>query len=232
VRQAAIDNISAQTTVAARSGQTVVFAGLIKTTKFNETRGIPWLSQIPVAGHLFRYDGVSEERTELLIILTPRLVTGDEEMDWVKLAETERMSWCLSDVYDLWGPDTFGARPGGCQCESVCPTIYPMMDPLGVQPVYPEAVEENLILPVPAEPNGDQTPNNGDVVPPEQAMYLPGGMWRPDFQPAERRGLQPAAEAIPAYYRETGNVMPMQNAGYQVGPMPDAMAPAYYQQRR
>ena len=51
-----INNVTAETTVSARSGQTIVFAGLIETTKETTLRGIPFISDIPVIGRLFEYE--------------------------------------------------------------------------------------------------------------------------------------------------------------------------------
>ncbi len=50
------DDVTAITTVAARSGQTVVFGGLITGERIDTFRGVPYLAQIPVLGHLFRFD--------------------------------------------------------------------------------------------------------------------------------------------------------------------------------
>ena len=42
--------------------------------RISETRRVPYLANIPLLGNLFRYDFEDQERTELLVLVTPRLV--------------------------------------------------------------------------------------------------------------------------------------------------------------
>ena len=61
-------------TVAVQSDQPVALGGLIKDAK-NETRsGVPVLSEVPVLGGLFRTTNNRIDRTELMVIITPRVV--------------------------------------------------------------------------------------------------------------------------------------------------------------
>lgn len=66
--------------VAVRSGETVVLGGLIKDTQSSGKRGIPLLQDIPVVGNLFGTNSRAGDRTELLVILTPRVVRTDPEI--------------------------------------------------------------------------------------------------------------------------------------------------------
>ncbi len=55
-------------------GDTIVIAGIIKTTQtFGET-GVPWLSKIPLLGWLFKSTKKIDNKEELLIFITPRIV--------------------------------------------------------------------------------------------------------------------------------------------------------------
>ena len=67
------------TKVAVRSGETLVLGGLIKDNITTAKTGIPLLQDIPVAGKLFGSNTVSANRTELLVILTPRVIRSDED---------------------------------------------------------------------------------------------------------------------------------------------------------
>ena len=67
------------TRVAIRSGETLVLGGLIKDNTSTTKSGIPLLKDIPVAGKLFGSTETSSTRTELLVILTPRVVRSDED---------------------------------------------------------------------------------------------------------------------------------------------------------
>ena len=64
----------AETDVELRDGQSFAIAGLIDNETQNEGSAIPVLSQIPIIGNLFKSKGDRKERTELLVLVTPRLV--------------------------------------------------------------------------------------------------------------------------------------------------------------
>ena len=98
-----INTKTAQATIAARHGQTVVFGGLISETDDIVNRGVPYLSDIPLIGDLFSFDSHDRRRSELLFILTPYVVRGDDDINCVNQMEVERMSWCLSDAYRVHG---------------------------------------------------------------------------------------------------------------------------------
>ena len=66
-------------TVAIQSGETVALGGLIKDKKDHTKSGLPWLSQIPVLGALFGNTDNIDTRTELLILITPRVVSNLHE---------------------------------------------------------------------------------------------------------------------------------------------------------
>ena len=57
-----------------RDGQSFAIAGLINNETQNDTASLPILSQIPIIGALFKSNADRKERTELLVIVTPRLV--------------------------------------------------------------------------------------------------------------------------------------------------------------
>jgi general secretion pathway protein D len=63
-------------TVAVQSGQTVVLGGLIRDKRTNAEGGVPFLYKIPVLGALFGETETGNERVELVIVLTPRVITS------------------------------------------------------------------------------------------------------------------------------------------------------------
>ncbi|MBT4693218.1 MAG: hypothetical protein HOB73_07740, partial [Planctomycetaceae bacterium] len=99
----AINTTTASTVISAHDGETVVFAGLITKNKLVNRRSVPYLGDLPVLGQLFRYDTESERRTELLIIMTPRVVKDESDIDNIKAVESDRMSWLLDDLIELQG---------------------------------------------------------------------------------------------------------------------------------
>jgi pilus assembly protein CpaC len=57
-----------------RDGQSFAIAGLLSSNHNKTTEQLPWLGQLPVLGALFRSSSFQEEETDLVIIVTPRLV--------------------------------------------------------------------------------------------------------------------------------------------------------------
>jgi pilus assembly protein CpaC len=64
----------AETEVELRDGQTFAIAGLLNNIAQEDTSAIPLLSQIPIIGNLFKSKANRAERTELMVLITPRLV--------------------------------------------------------------------------------------------------------------------------------------------------------------
>lgn len=64
----------AQTTVELRDGQSFMIAGLLQTSHSKAQRQLPWIGQVPVLGALFRSASFQKSETDLVIIVTPRLV--------------------------------------------------------------------------------------------------------------------------------------------------------------
>jgi len=64
----------AETELLINDGETVVIGGIIKTTKSASGTGVPGLSMIPILGWLFKADLKTDNREELLIFITPKIV--------------------------------------------------------------------------------------------------------------------------------------------------------------
>jgi type IV pilus assembly protein PilQ len=71
----AIDTKHVKTQVLVENGGTVVIGGIFTQTERNETNKVPLLGDIPVLGNLFKSNTRSSDRTELLIFITPKIVT-------------------------------------------------------------------------------------------------------------------------------------------------------------
>jgi len=67
---------TAKTKLAVRSGETAVIGGLYQTTKTRDQGRIPFLGKIPILGALFRTNDSYTKRTELIILITPRIVNN------------------------------------------------------------------------------------------------------------------------------------------------------------
>jgi pilus assembly protein CpaC len=63
------------TDVTLREGETLVIAGLVSKLDAADRRSVPGLGRVPLAGRAFRADQRRTERSELVILLTPRIVS-------------------------------------------------------------------------------------------------------------------------------------------------------------
>ena len=68
-----------ESTVAINSGETIVLGGLIQDTQTNAESGIPVLHRIPLLGKLFGQTRDEVRRTELLVMITPRVIRNRNE---------------------------------------------------------------------------------------------------------------------------------------------------------
>jgi len=72
------------TEVVAGNGQTVMLGGLISENKSNGASSVPFFGSLPVLGHLFRSDSSSTDKTELVILVTPKIVQNTDDWQRVK----------------------------------------------------------------------------------------------------------------------------------------------------
>ncbi|WP_262049125.1 type II and III secretion system protein family protein [Bradyrhizobium sp. Bra78] len=70
----ALTRRDARTTVELRDGQSFAIAGLLQTRNREDVSQLPWIGSVPVLGTLFRSASYQQEETDLVIIVTPRLV--------------------------------------------------------------------------------------------------------------------------------------------------------------
>ncbi|MDO4904190.1 MAG: AMIN domain-containing protein [Lautropia sp.] len=70
----AIDTRRVQTQVLVEDGGTVVIGGIYEQYERTRTDKVPLLGDIPILGHLFRSNSRTNDRNELLVFLTPRIV--------------------------------------------------------------------------------------------------------------------------------------------------------------
>jgi MSHA biogenesis protein MshL len=92
--QPVIDRRDLDTVAKVNSGETVLIAGILRERKSEDLRGVPWLMNVPFIGNAFRRTEQSLERTELVILITPTLLTGQniENLAEEKNREIEEMA--------------------------------------------------------------------------------------------------------------------------------------------
>ena len=65
--------------ISTRDGATVALGGLIRETQSLNRSGVPVLKDVPWLGALFRTDNVLTRRTELIVLMVPRVIRNTEE---------------------------------------------------------------------------------------------------------------------------------------------------------
>jgi len=74
---------SADTTLTVQSGQTIVIGGLIRESKSKGAAGIPWVVSVPVLNFLFGRTSDTFSKTELIIMISPYVITRLDDVDVV-----------------------------------------------------------------------------------------------------------------------------------------------------
>ena len=87
--------------VAVRSGESIVLGGLIKDKKDSGKSGVPLLQDIPLVGNLFSQNNSTGGRTELLVIITPRVVRTDVDIREVSEDLRERLKGLRAIEVDM-----------------------------------------------------------------------------------------------------------------------------------
>ena len=82
---------SAKTSVLVKNGDTVVIGGMMQETFNRLERKIPLLGDIPLLGNLFKFQSVSRKKTNMLIFLTPHVITNPADMTKVTGDLQEKM---------------------------------------------------------------------------------------------------------------------------------------------
>jgi general secretion pathway protein D len=91
---------SAKTIVHAYDNQTIVIGGLIKKSKSFSNSGVPFLNRLPLIGWLFGYYGESIEKTELIILITARVIDTLEDIDIVSADFKRRIEFLKQQFED------------------------------------------------------------------------------------------------------------------------------------
>jgi general secretion pathway protein D len=96
-----------ETKLTLREGSTVMLAGLISSQDTRSESGVPLLKDIPVVGQLFKNDQRTSERTELVILITPYVISDDTDARAVTDAFRTRLEgWTGTSVSPLGQRDS------------------------------------------------------------------------------------------------------------------------------
>lgn len=78
-------------TVSVQNGETIALGGLIRDRRIADNSGIPVLKDVPILGHLFKSTGNFDTRTELVVLITPRVVRTTADIRAVTEEFRERL---------------------------------------------------------------------------------------------------------------------------------------------
>ena len=81
------------TEIVAGSGQTVLLGGLISEDIAASKNGAPGISKIPGLGWLFKTEGNNSTRTELVMLITPRILDSVEEWEQIKTQFSDGLNY-------------------------------------------------------------------------------------------------------------------------------------------
>ena len=213
VRSPRIDTITAQATVSAADGETIILGGLISRSTRTRHRQVPWLGDIPILKYLFSYDYFDENRTELLIIMTPHVVRNPGDMERLKQAEFARMSWCEADIFAMHGdvfPRTGMIQEWQEEDDSV-PVIYPDIDPRGS--LQPNSNTESVLrrMAGPEYFQGQPIPDaSGSIVGGQEAQVYTSDLPAPVVisNPQKESSKEPAKKASAGLLRMPRTIKP------------------------
>jgi general secretion pathway protein D len=119
-----ISTRSVQTLVSVPSGETMVMGGLITETKSNTTSGLPLVDRIPILGALFGSQDMKNNRTELVLFVTPRVVENTADVRTV-INDLRRRMDSIDELF-----------PGGADAGRVYPAgVTTQLTPAGTVPV-------------------------------------------------------------------------------------------------
>ncbi len=92
-----ISKRTAKSQLTVQSGETTILGGLIQENRTLATSGIPLLSRIPVIGALFGTQGYNTTKTELVVLITPRIASNVSQAKTI----TEEFRKRLGDVEQM-----------------------------------------------------------------------------------------------------------------------------------
>lgn len=87
-----VNTSNIQGTVVAKDGLTVAIGGLIQTSTSKNTQKVPFFGDIPMVGKLFRREEDSNSKSELILLITPRIITNPSEAEDVSNGMVETLS--------------------------------------------------------------------------------------------------------------------------------------------
>jgi len=87
-----VANREAKTSVMVNDGQTIVIGGIIKDNRTRDISGVPLLDQIPLIGQLFKKNTWTNQKSELMVFLTPHILRTEDSVNDVTNAARGKLT--------------------------------------------------------------------------------------------------------------------------------------------
>jgi hypothetical protein len=182
----AFDQQTVTTTVSVQDGETIVLGGLISKSDIKQENKVPWLGDLPYIGAAFRYRTQTQQKHELLIIMTPHVIRNCADSERLLIEEAKKMSWVLKDIDRLYGvgPGTPPPPPPGLEgVPAPLPLPARVFPGPGAPPMIPPAKNgtDTGVTPMPIKPKVPDVPVIPVPMPPKPK---PGDIKPSGYEPA------------------------------------------------
>jgi general secretion pathway protein D len=88
----------AQTVISMKSGSTIVIGGLIRDDKTNIEKKIPLVGDLPIVGGLFKFQKERLQKTNLLMFLTPYVLSNQKDMEQITETKKKEMEQGMGTI--------------------------------------------------------------------------------------------------------------------------------------
>ncbi|GEM_PF-2447540 len=223
-----------QTQVELESGQAFAISGLLREDNTRSLRKIPGAGDIPILGSLFRSKSFRKGETELLIVVSPKIIGPSEPNQIAQLDRTTSVPYhefdefplvkksikqTLKNLEDEKGPNPTGPLDAGINYPNQ-PTLPPQTDPLIETEMIEEPVSPEQIIKEP--PTSKET----EIKKPEtQSVQKPAAKKpkippvkkpaakKPETPPAPKTAVTPTTQPIKQKAKSTAPAIPAQMTG-------------------
>ncbi len=112
-----------ETKLTLEHGSTVLLAGLISDDRTDGNSGVPWLQDIPLLGRLFRSDSQTKARTELVVLITPYIISDGKDARDVTNAFRDLVPLLSDQLSNLPAGTEPGARRPALPARAGAPAV-------------------------------------------------------------------------------------------------------------
>jgi pilus assembly protein CpaC len=97
----AFTKTSTETDVTLKEDQTLVISGLLENDGNRSAAGIPGAKDLPILGNLFKSKGFKNERTELVVLVTPRSVAAQHQANDTSIREADQLTKRVEPIINM-----------------------------------------------------------------------------------------------------------------------------------